>query len=92
MVRNYRSCQNIVLFANAFANTIRKRMKELNCVTDKEGGQVKFVKYTSKNFEEPLVDNLIKDRLPGSTCILTKTNDEALKILGILNKKIFRQD
>lgn len=87
MVKNYRSCQNIVLFANAFANTIRKRMKELNCVTDKEGGQVKFVKYTSKNFEEPLVENLIKDRLPGSTCILTKTNDEALKILGILNKK-----
>ena len=40
MVRNYRSCQNIVLFANAFANTIRKRMKELNCVTDKEGGQL----------------------------------------------------
>ncbi|MCR5265485.1 MAG: ATP-dependent helicase, partial [Cyanobacteria bacterium RUI128] len=87
MINNYRSCNNIVQFANKFSNTIQNRMKDSDCITDKSGGQVKLVKYVTRNIEEPLVKSLIKDKLSGSTCILTKTNDEALRILGILNKK-----
>lgn len=87
MIKNYRSCDNIVNFANAFVHTIQERIKELDCVPNRQGGCVKLIKYNSKNIEEAIVNDIITFKPQGSICILTNTNNEALRVLGLLNKK-----
>ncbi len=87
MTENYRSKHEIVELANEFATTISSRMKERPCesLADKNGS-VEIIKYTSPNMEEAVVNDLTDKSLAGKTCILTNTNGEALKILGILNE------
>lgn len=50
-------------------------------------GIVKITRYVSENMEEAIVDSFISQYKGGKTCFLTNTNEEALKILGVLNKK-----
>ena len=87
MIKNYRSCENIVHYANAFVHTIQQRMKELDCVSNQQGGCVKLIKYNCKNIEEAIVNDIVTFKPQGSICILTNTNNEALRVLGLLNKK-----
>ena len=86
LVDNYRSLKNIVDFSNRFVRKIKKRMKNsfINAVS-KQDGYVKLVKHAGENFETAVVDDLIKIKAIGSTCILTGTNDDAVKVLGLLN-------
>lgn len=86
MVNNFRSCKKIVAFANSFASSIKTRMKSANGVSfKKDNGVVEITKCFS-NLEQPLVNALIKRQHNGSVCVLTNTNEEGLKILGLLNK------
>lgn len=86
MTENYRSGKNIVNFANAFAETIRSRMKREKCVSVKDfAGVVKITKHNS-NLEQPIVNSIIERNQNGTVCVLTNTNDEALRVLGLLNK------
>ena len=87
MTENYRSCRSVVSLSNEFAKSISKRMKETPCeaVSDEEG-IVKIIKHTSSNMEEAVVNDLLSDNNLGKVSVLTNTNDEALKILGLLNK------
>lgn len=86
MIENYRSGKNIIVFANAFAKTIQSRMKTDNCVPVKDyDGVVKITKHNS-NLEQPIVNGILERKHRGSVCVLTTTNDEALRVLGLLNR------
>jgi ATP-dependent DNA helicase RecQ len=87
MLENYRSSENIVKFANIFAKFITQRMKFSECLTQKHGGRVRLVKYNTQNLESPIVEDISQFKPKGSTCILTNTNNEALRVLGLLNQK-----
>ncbi len=87
LIENYRSKQNLVEFTNQFVSSIENRIKSTNInAVQKSNGQIRLIKYDSNELITPLVDSIIKDELSGSTCILTRTNDEALYITGMLNE------
>lgn len=87
MIENYRSKANVVALANAFAETITNRMKvaPVEPVTE-ETGVVKITHHTSANMEEAVVQNLVATYTGGRACVLTNTNDEAIRIMGLLLK------
>lgn len=87
MTENYRSRANVVALSNAFAKSITKRMKSapIEAVTD-EVGVVRITHHTCANMEEAVVNELTETYKTGKTCVLTNTNDEALRILGLLLK------
>ncbi|MEX2232326.1 MAG: RecQ family ATP-dependent DNA helicase [Cyclobacteriaceae bacterium] len=87
LTENYRSTRHLVDFTNAFANKIKKRLK-LTSITSKrlEQGTIKIASYRTSNLTTPLVNDIINTSLSGSTCVLTRTNDEASKIAGLIMK------
>ncbi|MGE5356606.1 MAG: RecQ family ATP-dependent DNA helicase [Deltaproteobacteria bacterium] len=87
MVENYRSKCNLVHFSNQFVKSIRYRLKE-NPIIPKQTdiGKIKLVRYQSENLITPLVQDILISGLTGTTCVLTKTNEEALQISGLLLK------
>ncbi len=87
LLTNYRSSKNIINVTNQFAKLIHHRLKKHDIEPIRnEDGNVIITKYISKNLEEPIVNDVIKNKLNGKTAILTQTNEQALKILGLLNK------
>lgn len=88
LVDNYRSDRNIVTFANVFLERITERMK-LNPIRSisKEKGIVKLFFHRGRGLEVPIVEDVASSAFSGTICVLTKTNDEALKVLGLLLKK-----
>lgn len=90
LIENYRSKNNLVQFSNQFVQTISRRLKTTPIVAIQKGdGQIKLVKHAHQNLITPLVDDIITTGLSGTTCVLTGTNDEALKITGLLLKNNF---
>ena len=87
MVENYRSKTNIIALANAFAESITDRMKfdPIRAVTD-ESGIVRITHHVCADMEEAVVNELLETYETGKTCVLTNTNDEAMRILGLLIK------
>lgn len=91
MTENYRSKKNITALANAFAQKIRNRLKtEPVLPVCSETGIVSITNYTSPNFEQALVNNILNTYKEGSACVLTLTNNEAFQILGMLLKNGIR--
>ena len=87
LIDNYRSKYNLVDFTNGFVKRIRHRMKETPIVAMQSGpGKIKLVHYRTDNLIIPLVNDILTSGLSGTTCVLTKTNDEALQITGLLLK------
>lgn len=85
LVENYRSTANVVDFANQFVSSIRGRLKRQPIVPhSKELGVVKLTKYASSNIILPFVDAIAGADLSGTTCVLTKTNNQALMATGML--------
>jgi ATP-dependent DNA helicase RecQ len=85
LVENYRSKSNLVNFSNQFAKNISFRLKEIPIFAKQtENGKIKIVRYRNDNLITPLVNNILDTPLTGTTCILTKTNEEALQIAGML--------
>ncbi len=87
MTENYRSKANVITLANAFAKTISNRMKSapIEAVAD-EPGEVRITHHTCANMEEAVVNELLATYKTGKACVLTNTNDEALRVLGLLLK------
>ncbi len=85
LTTNFRSSPQIVAFANAFVKTISNRLKtnEINSYQTK-AGHLKLVYYQSRHLIEPIVRDLLATDLSGTTCVLTKTNEEAAQITGLL--------
>ncbi|MBQ9731359.1 MAG: RecQ family ATP-dependent DNA helicase [Bacilli bacterium] len=89
LVDNYRSVNEIVSFSNKFVRCIKNRMKtnEIKSVRE-EKGIVGLAKYESPNIEELVVDSVAKKKINSDkVAILTRTNEESLKVLSLLNKK-----
>jgi len=87
LVENYRSKSNLVDFTNQFVKKIPHRLKDTPIIAvQSDNGKIKLVQYTSSNLITPLVDDILTEGLTGTTCVLTKTNEEALQITGLLVK------
>lgn len=87
LIENYRSKNNLVEFSNQFVKLIPNRLKETPIIAKQaDAGEIKLVRYQSKNLINPLVHNIAKTEIRGTTCVLSKTNDEALQIAGLLLK------
>ena len=86
---NYRSAGSIVAFANQFVRHISHRMKSapITAVKEEAAGSVELVRCASRNLEEPVAAKAVRVREKGSVCILTNTNDEALRVVGLLKRK-----
>jgi ATP-dependent DNA helicase RecQ len=85
LVDNYRSKRNLVEFSNIFASKIKNRLKNIPVVAvSPENGRIKIVQYQCSNLVVPLVNDIAQTSLRGSCCVLTKTNDEALQVTGLL--------
>ncbi len=88
LIDNYRSSKNIIRLSNEFVKKINNRMKNsfINAVS-KEDGYVKIVKHYGENFEIALIEDFVSNKNIGTTCILTGTNDDSVKVLGLLNNR-----
>ncbi len=85
LVENFRSRNNLVEFTNDFVKMIRNRMKENPILATRNiNGTIKLVHYSSGNLITPLVHDVMNTGLAGTTCILTKTNEDATHITGLL--------
>lgn len=88
MTENYRSARHLVNFANEFTKTISKRMKKTPIISmRKEKGYVEVIRHRSLYMYQPLIENLIRHKDNGSSCILTQRNDEAVIIVALLRKQ-----
>lgn len=88
LIENYRSKNNLVAFANGFVKTIHNRLKETPISAKQtDNGNIKLVRYQNGNLISPLVQDILTTKFTGTTCVLTKTNDEALQITGLLLKR-----
>jgi len=75
------------LFTNKYAEQILHRFKTIPIVSvHKENGNIRIVDYENDNFIVPFVKDILSTDLSGTTGVLTKTNDEALQITGLLLK------
>lgn len=88
LTENYRSCRAVVSLANAFAETITERIKVSPIISMYESeGEVKLIRYNSRNIETAVVNDLLAEYDGDSTaCILTSTNMEAMRVMGLLIK------
>ena len=90
LLYNYRSKDNIVAFANQFVKKIHYRLKSDSIIARQfENGKIKVVRYVSGNLVEPSVNDLLSAPLSGTTCFLSKTNEEAMQIHCLLQQKRF---
>lgn len=87
LIENYRSKGNLVEFTNQFVKKIHHRLKSIPIsAKQQDNGNIKLVHYTSNNLITPLVKDILLTEHAGTTCILTKTNEEALQVTGLLLK------
>ena len=85
MLENYRSTKRVIDFSNAFVRTIPDRLKSnpINFVR-KDLGCVEIIEHNSNTLESPLVKQYVDNKSNGTVAFLTETNEDALKVLGIL--------
>lgn len=87
LIENYRSKSNLVHFTNQFVKRIHHRLKNTPIIPKQtDNGKIKLVRHHSGNLITPLVQDVLETGLTGTTCVLTKTNEEALQITGLLLK------
>lgn len=88
LVDNYRSKQNIVDFSNQWVKKIGSRLKDFPGYAKKlDNGSIRLIEYAGSKLITPLIKELEQTDLSGSTCVLTKTNEEAVQIVGMLTQK-----
>lgn len=85
LTENYRSKANIVDFANQWAESITHRLKsQPGYAVNQTNGDISITEYTGNNLLVPMANSVRDAGLTGSTCILTKTNEEAMLLTGLL--------
>lgn len=86
LVENYRSIKKVVDFSNSFVQDIPNRLKvnPIRAVKDGEGA-VRVRKFSSPNMEYAIVEHMKKYSHFDNACVLTQTNDDALKMMALLN-------
>ncbi|MDD3962349.1 MAG: RecQ family ATP-dependent DNA helicase [Bacteroidales bacterium] len=87
LVENFRSKSNLVNFTNQWVQRISHRLKNTSIIPNQtNNGIIKIIRYQSSNIITPFVQDIVNTGLTGTTCVLTKTNEEALQITGMLLK------
>ena len=87
LTENYRSKANLVAFTNIFAEMLKKRLKKTPIMpVQGDNGSIKVIHYRNSQLIVPAVNKMCKEDLHGSTCVLTKTNEEALQVTTLLQK------
>jgi len=85
LVENFRSKRNLVEFTNQFAEQISHRLKSIRIQAwQADNGKIKLIRYQNGDLVVPVVRDIIATPLSGTTCVLTRTNDEALQVTGML--------
>lgn len=88
LVENFRSAGILVEFANRLASLISHRLKDLPIVPNRKyPGRLKIVRHHGAHLEIPIIQDVLSSKLNGTTAILTKTNIEAINIVGLLCKE-----
>ena len=86
LVENYRSIKSVVDFSNRFVLDIPNRLKENPIISVKDGaGAVRIRRFASTSLEYPILSHIKKYSPTGTVGILTQTNDDALKVMALLN-------
>jgi ATP-dependent DNA helicase RecQ len=92
---NFRSRQNLVAFANGFLSGIGSRLPKGEIVAHTtENGTIRLVRHGAPHLVAPLVADVKRLRLQGTTAVLTPTNDEArlvengLRKVGVVSRLI----
>jgi len=87
MTENFRSSDSVVNYANSFVNMISGRMKHTPIIPVRNYvGQVELTLHESKFLYSPIVKNIMQNKVGGTSCILTQTNEEAAIIVALLRK------
>lgn len=93
LIDNYRSCEQIVGFANEFIRTVGNRMKHEDIVAvKKEQGGVMVIRVAS-SLEMSMVNawrSIHKQYEKDTVAVLTTTNDQAYLVTELLNQNGFR--
>lgn len=88
--KNYRACANLVGFSNQFLGLFRSdRLKAGQPLVahHPQNGVIELTNHQAEsNLVVPLVQDLLKLRLPGTTAVLTHTNEEALLVQNLLRQ------
>jgi len=88
LTENYRSKDNIVSLANQWASTINNRLKTEPCFANQpQNGAIQIIQYAHNNMIVPLSNHISQANLTGSTCVLTKTNEDSILLVGLLLQK-----
>ncbi|MCL2049561.1 MAG: RecQ family ATP-dependent DNA helicase [Defluviitaleaceae bacterium] len=88
MLVNYRSRANIAATANEYIRGVRNRLKaaQVEAATT-ENGVVQITKHESRHLETPIVEKIKNTLTSGTAAVLTNTNDEALRVMCLLQKE-----
>lgn len=87
LMENYRSKHNLVDFANQFAATISDRLKVTPAISvQRDTGEIKLTRHKGGKLIVPVVESIFAQELRGTTCVLTRTNDDASLLAGLLVK------
>lgn len=87
LVDNYRSQSNIVELSNRFVEKISHRLKQTPIYAkNRENGSIYVTRYVEGDLSIPVVNDIKNKKLQGSTCVLTKTNADAMNIVGLMQK------
>jgi ATP-dependent DNA helicase RecQ len=90
LVENFRSRQNLVAFTNFFVERLRHRLKHTPIMARQtDNGRLTIVRHSSPHLLTPLVNDILASELKAATpnqttAVLTRTNDEALQVTGLL--------
>lgn len=87
MTDNYRSSRHVVSCANEFVKGIHGRMKTSMIVSKRDDeGWVGVTYHNSPMMYLPLVEELIRKKKGGTSCVLTQTNEEAVTLVALLRR------
>ena len=88
LVENYRSKQNIVSLSNQWASAIANRLKSYPILAiDRTDGDIRIVEHNPGNLIMPVIESIQASEIKGSTCLLTRTNEEAVQATSLLLQK-----
>ncbi len=88
MTDNFRSCRSIVSLANDFVKAVSVRLKSSPIVSRlDEEGNLSVTQHVQGNMFLPFVDHVASSYQGENACVLTNTNEEALRLVLLLSQK-----
>jgi ATP-dependent DNA helicase RecQ len=88
--KNYRACANLVCFSNQFLILLQSERLKAGLPLLAQQQQNGIIEITNHHPDSdlvlPVVRDLVKQALPGTTAILTHTNEEALLVQHLLRQ------